>query len=644
MPAILADELGADWGRVVVENAPLEPAYRNPIYHWRFTGNSMSTQSYAAMMRTMGAAAREMLIAAAAAQWGVAPGECIARAGRVEHAGSRRHVRFGDVAADAAKLPVPEKPQLRKREELTLVGRAVPRRDIPAKVDGSAKFGLDVVVPHMAYAAVRQPPVHGGSIAHFDASSVTHRPGVLAVVPVPGGVAVVAEHFWQAKTAADALRVTFADGPNAGLNTASLMAQYRATLANGPWVTPKREGDVAAASAQAHATVSEIYESPFQAHATMEPMNATADVRGDRCTVWVPTQGHEMTQIVVAQTLGIPQDHVTVNGTLVGGGFGRRLVAEFVAQAATVSRAIGRPAKVVWTREEDMTHDVYRPATLQRITAALDERGMPTAIHHQLVSPSILHLVSARSVTDTLDPSCLEGLLETRYAIPNLQADFNLLKIGVPTSVLRTTGFGPNIFAFESFIDELAHRASQDPYRYRRALLAHDSRALAVLDHAAEKSGWDRPAPPGHHRGIAFAEPFGTIITQVVELSVERNNRIRVHRVVTVADPGEVFDPGIGVSNIEGGVVWGLTTAFKSDVTFARGRTQQTNFDTYDVMRMWQMPRSVETHLLAGGGALGGLGEVGPVAIPPALTNALFAATGRRLRSVPVTRHGFSAV
>ena len=383
---------------------------------------------------------------------------------------------------------------------------------------------------------------------------------------------------------------------------------------------------------------SQEYESQFLAHATMEPMNCTAHATEDGCTVWGPLQGPQLTQMVLASVLKLPPENITINRTLLGGGFGRRLLADVPLQAALISRAVGKPVKVVWSREEDMRHDYYRPATLQRITAGLDRDGKPQAIAHKLVSPSILQLVFPPAVTEDNDPSCLEGLMETHYAIPHQRVDFHLLKLGVPTSVLRTTGYGPNIFAVESFIDELAHRSKVDPYQFRRRLLK-DERAIKVLDTVIENSGWKKRAPKGVVRGLAIAEAFRTHIAHVVELSV-RNNIVKIYRIVSAIDCGVALDPEICKNSIEGGTVWGIGAAFTSQVTFKDGRTVEGNFNSFEIARMYETP-PIEVHIVnSSTKELGGTGEVGPVTVIPAIANALFAATGKRYRSLPLSRHG----
>jgi isoquinoline 1-oxidoreductase beta subunit len=413
LPAVLAEELGADWSRVRIEFSPTAPAYRNPRINWQFTGNSESATGFFELLRTMGASAREMLIAAAARRWRVRAEECFTENGKVVHRPTGRSLKFGEVAEDAAKIAPPAQPKPKPESEWKLLGKPLRRVELPAKLNGSAVFGLDFSAPGMVHAAVKQSPAHGGSVASFDKSSVINLPGVIDVVPIPNGVAVVAKQYWQARQALKSLKVTFDDGPNASLSTESLHAQYRAALDGGAWKTVKTEGRAVSGEEMAGkfaAVVSQEYESQFLAHATMEPMNCTAHVTEDGCVVWGPLQGNELTQLTLAATLKLPPEKVTINRTLLGGGFGRRLLTDFVVQAALVSRAVGKPVKVVWSREEDMQHDVYRPATLQRITAGLDQTGRPTAMAHKVVSPSILQYVFAPAVTEDNDPSCLEGL------------------------------------------------------------------------------------------------------------------------------------------------------------------------------------------------------------------------------------------
>lgn len=662
LPAVLAEELGADWDQVTLEMSGVDPAYRNPRINFQFTGNSESTMSFFELMRQIGACAREMLISAAADRWHVDPSSCMAEKSAIIHRKSGRRFTFGELAEAASGKPIPENTSFKPQSEWRLLGKALPRVDNLSKVDGSAIFGLDFKLPGMVYAAVRNAPVLGGKLASIDRSSVAGFPAVIDVVEVPGGVAVVAPTYWQAKTALDALKVTWNDGPLAQLSTDEIMEQYRQAMAGQDWVLVREVGNPdaiqhsypnvrlagtpeksenAPSPTNYQILYSGEFESQFLAHAPMEPMNATARVTDDGCEVWAPTQGQELAQLMVAQFLGIPPQTIKINRTFLGGGFGRRLVADYILQAVAASKAVGRPVKIVWSREEDIQHDIYRPAVRNRITVGLDAEKRIAAVSHQVVSPSILHYVAPASVQDNFDPSCVEGLQGTRYKIPNVRVDFHLLKTGIAasTSVLRTTGYGPNIFATESFCDELAHHSGKDPYEFRRNLLRDDPRGLAVLDLAAEKSGWTKPTPVGVFRGIAFTEAFATVICQVVELSVIGID-VKIHRVVSVVDCGTVLNPNIAANNIEGGVAWGLGTAFKSEITFDRGRTVQSNFHDYQVLRLSEMP-PVEVYFVdSGARPLGGTGEVGPVTVIPALANALCAATGQRYRSLPLSRHG----
>jgi isoquinoline 1-oxidoreductase beta subunit len=607
-----------------------------------------------------------MLILAAAERWKVDPLSCVAERSLVIDRKSGRSLRFGELATAAARQPVPANPPLKAPSEWKLLGKPLARVDNLSKIDGSAIFGLDFKLPEMVYAAVRNAPVLGGKLASIDRSSIAGFPAVIDVVEVPGGVAVVSLTYWQAKTALDALRVTWDQGALAELSTDEIMEQYRQAMAGQDWVLVREVGNpdaiqhsypnvrLAGTPEKSESTPSPAnyqtlhsseFESQFLAHAPMEPMNATARVTNDGCEVWAPTQGQELAQLMVAQLLKIPPQKIKINRTFLGGGFGRRLVADYILQAVAASKAVGKPVKIIWSREEDIQHDIYRPAVRNRITVGLDADQRIAAVSHQVVSPSILHYVAPSSVQDNYDPSCVEGLHGTRYKIPNVRVDFHLLKTGIAasTSVLRTTGYGPNIFATESFCDELAHHAGKGPYEFRRNLLRDDPRGRAVLDLAAEKSGWTKPAPAGIFRGIAFTEAFATIICQVVELSVTGNS-VKLHRVVSALDCGTVLNPNIATNNIEGGVAWGLGTAFKSEITSDRGRTVESNFHDYQVLRLSEMP-PVEVYFIdSGARPLGGTGEVGPVAVIPAVANALFVATGQRYRSLPLSRHGLRLV
>src|SRR5258708_7170044 len=533
-----------------------------------FTGNSESTQSFYSLMRQMGAAARELLTQVAASRWGVAPASCRAEKSFIIHGPTGRRLSCGELATEAALLPVPAKPSLRRSGELALVGKRIARVDVPEQVDGSGVFGIDFRVPGMPLAAVRTAPTLAGRLRGVDQTPVAGLPGVRAVVPLDNGGGGVAHPDWEAREAVGRLPPDFEPGPNLDISSDSLRAEYLRILDAGPWVAPVNEGAVDAALKTARRTMTADYASPFLAHATMEPMNCTASVTPDGCDIWAPTQGQELAFFALKAVLGLRDDQIRVNrSNYAGGGFGRRLLPDFVVQAALVSKAVGRPVKVIWDREEDVRRDYFRPASMVRMTAGLDASGRPTAVAARVVSPTIL-LPVFPAIEPVLrekgiDPSPLQGMLETIYDLPNRRVAFHLFKTTIPPSRLRTTpvmgtpGFGPNIFAIESFVDELAGAAAMDPLEYRRRLLGGSPRALRVLERAAVLGGWGRPLPKGQGRGLAVTRAFGTFLAQVVEVAVEAVE-VRVKRVVSVVDCGQVLDPGIATSNIQGGGVFGL--------------------------------------------------------------------------------------
>ena len=638
--AILADELEADWTRVKVVLSPAAPPYRHPLYNWQFTGNSESIRTYHALLRKMGAAAREMLIAAAAARFKVAPNTLVAREGVVRHAPSARAIGYGALATEAAKLPLPAAPKLKSESDWRLVGggRSLPRIDIPSKIDGSAEYGIDVKVSGMVHAAVVSAPTIGGKVVSVDESSVRGRPGVLAVVPLGNAVAIVAEHWWQARTALEKLAVKWADGPAGRFDSTFIDGLYRNALAGNAWAVAEHHGDPEGALSRAKRVLDVEFWSPWQSHAPMEPMNATVSVTADGATVWAPTQGPQMAQVVLAALLGIGPDKVTVNRTYLGGGFGRRLLADYIAQAALCSKAVGRPVKMIWHREEDFKQDVYRPGFLTRIRACVAADGLPLALHQRIVAPTIVGPVSPVPLKPgDVDQLSVEGARELAYAIPNSQVDYHMLQVPIPTMVWRTTGFGPNTFVVESTIDELAGWSKEDPYRYRRRLLARNPAALAVLDRAATLANWGKAAK-GRFQGIAFADCFGAYLCQIVELSLAKDV-VKLHKVVSVADPGKVFDTVNAAGNIEGGVMWGYTAALLSEVNFEAGHVRERNFEDFAIAQLSDAPEMV-TEFLERREGLGGIGEIGPVCVAPALTNALAAATGRRHRNLPLARAG----
>jgi isoquinoline 1-oxidoreductase beta subunit len=651
LPMVLADELGADWSRVKFEWSDFDPAYRHPQYQWMFTGNSESIATFFPMMRTIGAAAREMMVQAAARKFGVSGDTVRVANGRIHHDPTKRFLTFGAVAADAAGMEVPTDPPLKPASALQLIGKPQPRVDIPAKIDGSAIFGIDVKVPGMVVAAVRRAPSQGGSLVDFDATAIAAQRGVQAVVEIPSGLAVVAKDYWTAKRAIDGAKLSFAPGPIGGYSTDGQRADHAALLKTAAFEQKAKVGDSHAILASAGKVFEAIFEIPVQAHATMEPMNCTAHVTAGRCELWIPTQGVEITHAVARQMTGLSDDRIIIHRTLLGGGFGRRLLADFAQVAIVVAKAVGRPVKVIWSREEDFRYDAYRPPMTHAVTAALGSNGLPAVMAHRVVSPSHMLYIFPRNVIKAegdwarpiappiaYDAMAVEGLVEIPYAIPAYSVEQHRVETPLSVSVWRTTGHGPNNFVLESTIDELAHAASKDPLAYRLVLAAADPRASAVLKAVAAMSGWSGTIPAGRTRGLALAKAFGGYIAQVVELSVEAKSA-KCHRVWSAVDIGQTLDPGIATSNIEGGVIWGLS-GLRTEVTFANGEIQQTNFDQFDPLHLWETP-IIETRFLDSGAKPTGVGELGPVPTHAAVCNAIFAATGDRIRSLPISRSGY---
>jgi isoquinoline 1-oxidoreductase beta subunit len=647
LAAAIADELYMPFGKVGIEFSPFTPAYRHPVYQWMFTGNSEGISAFYPLARRMGAAAREMLAAAAAARWRTSVDGISVGNGRIMHPDGRRTLGFGEIAAEAAQLPVPADPKL--RADPPSAGRALPRWDIPAKVDGSAEFGIDVKRPGMLLAAVRRAPQFGARLDKYDAEAIRSRPGVVSVVEIPDGLIVVAKTYWQAKRALDDAKLTWLAGDGEGFASAAFDRVCAERMTSGPFFTHLEQGGAAPAEATG---VEATYQLPFQAHATMEPMNCTAHVAGGRCEIWAPTQGVEVTQAVAAQVTGLPPEQITVHRTLIGGGFGRRLLADFVKLTLVAAMTVKQPVKLIWSREEDMTHDAYRPGMLHKAVALLDHDGAPVQLSHRVVSPSHMLYIFPRGAfpglkdwseaaapPEKFDEMAVEGITRAPYDIPGQRVEQHRLDIEAPVSVWRTTGHGANNFVLESFMDELAAAAGRDPVAYRRSLLRSDARALNVLNLAAEKSGWGRAAPDGVARGVALAKAFGGYVAAVAEISI-RGGALKVHRITMAVDCGRVIDPGIAASNIEGGVVWGLS-AMQTEITFERGAAAQSNFDSFEPIHLWQTP-PIEVHFVASTDDPGGAGELGPVPVPAAVCNAIHAATGKRIRALPISRAGLS--
>ncbi|RBP03527.1 isoquinoline 1-oxidoreductase beta subunit [Roseiarcus fermentans] len=639
---ILAEELMCDASKVRVEYAS---AHRNlvdgNVYQSMGTGGSSSVRRSRVFLQQAGASARERLIAAAAAQWGAAAEACVASGGVVRHEASGRAATYGELAGAAARITLPTEPAIKTPDRFALIGSPLKRFDTPLKATGAARFGIDVKLPGMAYAAVANCPVFGGRLRSCDASKVTARRGVLAVLPVTNGVAVAADNFWRAKEALAALPIDWDFGPAASTDSAQFRAEYRAAL-DGPLADGGGHGDIAAALASPGKRVEALYEVPYLAHAPMEPLNATAHWTADRIDVWMGTQFPEQAIQLAAQAGGVDPAKVTVHNCYLGGGFGRRAVNDELTQAVEISKALGRPAKVVWTREEDIRSDRYRPQAALRMRAALNGDGAPAGFEFTTAVGSITRSLGWGKVENGVERQAVEGLANCPYRAGALKVLVNLRNTHVPVMFWRSVGSSQNAFALESFIDEVAHAAGRDPVEYRRALLADRPDFLAVLDALAERSGWGKPLPKDVGRGIAIHESFGTIVGEVAEVSV-RSGEVKVERVVACVDCGHLVNPLTAAMQIESAVLYGLTAALFGEITIRDGRVEQGNFDSYPIARMADAPR-IETHfVLSGGDKWGGLGEPGTPPIAPAIANAIFALTGKRIRALPLKNAALGA-
>jgi isoquinoline 1-oxidoreductase beta subunit len=638
LPMIVADELEVEWSDVSYEHGPAGKEFANPAFGAQITGGSASVKGFFEPLRKSAAAAREMLVLAAATQWGVSAEQCQARSGEVFHPTSRRTAKYGTLLDAASKLAPPAEPKLKDPKDFRYIGKSVKRLDTPEKVNGSGIFGMDVKMPGMLTATILRSPVIGGKVAIVDDSAAKVVKGVTNVVRLDSGVAVVADNYWAAKKGRDALKVTWNEGPMKSVSSEGLYQASVDAAKNGKGIEAKKVGDIAAGRSKAAKTIEAIYWAPYLAHATMEPMNATADVRAGSCEVWSGVQAQMVVQSQVAKELGIPVEKVKVNNTLLGGGFGRRL-GDYVMDAVRLSKSVGKPVKVVWTREDDMHGDFYRPSSYNAMSAGVDASGKPVFWQHRIVSPSIMAtlgpgLFGFAPPPDRLDDSATEGAHTLPYDTENLLVDWVRSDPGVPVGFWRSVGSSHTAFSTECFLDELAAAAKKDPLEFRLSLLAKHPRHVGALKLAAEKAGWGKPAA-GTFQGIAVHESFDSYVAEVAEVSVAADGQVRVHRVVCAVDCGQVVNPDTVKAQMEGAIVFGLTAALYGEITIKDGRVQQNNFYDYKMLRMNEMPK-VEVYIVPSTEKHGGVGEPGTPPIAPAVVNAIFAATGKRIRQLPI--------
>jgi isoquinoline 1-oxidoreductase beta subunit len=637
IPMLIAEELEVDLKQVRLEHAPPnEKLFSNPLAGGvQATGGSNAIRGAWQPLRQAGATARTILVAAAAKRWNVDPASCRAQSGEVRHAPTGRRIKYGDLAADAARMPVPENVGLKRPEDFKLIGTPAKRLDTPAKVNGTAIYGIDVRPPGVKIATLAQSPVFGGRVKSVNDAAATAVKGVRQIVRLDDAVAVVADHMGAAKKGLAALVIEWDDGPHARLNTKEIAGELeKATLNSG--AVAQNIGDSDKALASAATKVEAIYQVPFLAHAAMEPMNCTVHVRKDSCEVWVGSQVMARAQAAAAKTAGLPLDKVVVHNHLIGGGFGRRLEIDGVVRAVQIAQHVDGPVKVVWTREEDIQHDMYRPYWFDRMSAGLDEKGLPVAWNHRFAGSSVMARWLPPAFNNGLDPDTTEGAIDLVYALPNMRVEYLRVEPpGIPTAFWRSVGPSHNVFVTESFMDELAAAAKQDAVAYRLALLDNTPRAKAVLELAAEKAGWGQKLPQGVGRGVSVQFAFATYMAQVAEVEVSKDGTVRVRRVVCAVDCGTVVNPDTVRAQIQSAIVFGITAALYGKITVKDGRVEQTNFDSYQILRMNEAP-AIEVHIVQNTEPPGGMGEPGTSAIVPAVTNAIFAATGKRLRKLPV--------
>lgn len=621
---LIAEELECDWTRIRWEFAPIDRVYGFPL---QGTFGSQGIRSSWRPLRQAGATARQMLIQAAANAWGISPAACRAENGRVVRTDAGETRTYGSLAMAASALPVPGNVPLKDPAEFRLIGTPTPRLDTPAKTSGQAIYGIDVRRPGMLHAVVARSPVVGGQLRAFDATRAREVPGVVDVVEIPTGVAVAAENTWAAMQGRDALDIEWEDGPNADLSSTGIR-QSLMDLTAAPGAVARDDGDSEAALRGAARTIEAVYEAPYLAHAPMEPPTASAEVSSTSCEVWSGTQIPGLAHSSAAEAAGLSPDQVQVHTTYIGGGFGSRGGGPEYAEAVHIARQVGAPVNLVYTREDDIQHDRYRPTSYARLVAGLDAEGWPVAWTGRVACQSFVGLQNG------VDREGVAGLADIHYAIPNVHVEYHPSSVEVPTNYWRSVGHSQNTYFAEAFIDELAAVTGKDPVEFRRRLLADSPRLLNVLNVAAERAGWGSPLPEGRTRGVAAVNCFGSYNAQVAEVSIG-NGRVRVHRIVCAIDCGQVVNPSGVIQQMQSGIVYGLSAALKGEITLEAGRVQQTNFHQYDVLRMDEMP-VVEVHIVPSQESPGGIGEVGTPAAAPAVVNAIRRATGRPIRKLPI--------
>ena len=636
LPMIVADEADADWGRVTVEMAPAADRYKDPLWQMQATGGSTSVRHMLTPLREAAAAAREMLVKAAADRWGVAESDCETAQSTVKNRRSGKSLTYGELAEAASRLPLPKAPRLKQPGRFVLIGTPAARPDIPPKVNGTAIFGIDVQLRNMLYGTVDRPPLFGAEILSYDAAAAGKVPGVRNVARIRRGVAVSADTPAAAWEGKKALRTTWSGGVQPSLDNTTLEKLFLAQL-DQEGLVAKNEGNAGGALKDATRKVEAVYLLPYLSHMNMEPMNCTASVKKDSCEVWAPTQNQTGVLELAKKMTGLPADRIQVHTTYLGTGFGRRFETDFVEEAIEASKAAQRPVKVIWTREEDLKNDFYRPANATRLEGGLDGRGNLVAWSLKIAVPSIFSRAMPAMMKGGIDPAAVDGIVETPYEFPNFRIEYVRTDTPVPVGFWRSVGNSHNGFTMESFMDEMAYAAGKDPLEFRLGLLKNHPRPYRVLETVAERSGWGKPPRYGEALGLAQHFSFESYVAQVAEVSVDRNSgAIKVHRIVCAVDCGMAVNPDTVEAQMEGGITMGLSAGLMEKISFAAGGVASSNFHNYPLLRLAGTP-DIEVHIVNGGGPAGGIGEPGVPPVAPAVANAVFRAAGIRLRRLPMT-------